>query len=97
MSISRIGDVQAKPGQAEELRNFLISILPMIRSAAGCASVQLYQSEEDPAKFITIEVWDSLDSHQASVKNIPADKLGEIKPLLAKSPGGGYFKLVDQL
>ena len=96
MSISRIGDVQAKPGRAEELRDFLGSILPMIRSAEGCESVQLYQSAEDPSKFIMIEVWDSIESHQASVKNIPAEKLGEIRPLLATSPSGGYFRLVDQ-
>lgn len=96
MSISRIGDMQAKPGRAEELRDFLISILPMIRSAEGCESVQLYQSEENPSKFIMIEVWESMDSHQASVKNIPAEKLGEIRPLLATSPSGGYFRLVDQ-
>lgn len=96
MSISRIGDVQAKPERVEELRHFLISIMPMIRSSEGCESVQLYQSDEDPAKFIMIEVWDSLESHQASVKNIPAEKLGEIRPLLATSPSGGYFRLVDQ-
>ena len=95
MSISRIGEVQAKEGLANELRDFLISIMPGIKSAEGCKSVQLYQSADDPSKFMIIEVWDSVESHQASVRNIPPEKLGEIRPLLATSPSGSYFKLIE--
>ena len=94
MSISRIGEIQAKEGLPEELREFLISIMPGIQSSEGCETVQLYQSQDDPSKFMMIEVWDSIESHQASVKNIPAEKLGEIRPLLATSPSGSYFKLI---
>ena len=94
MSISRIGEVQAKEAFTEELRDFLISIMPGIKSAKGCESVQLYQSVDDSSKFMMIEVWDNIGSHQASVKNIPAEKLGEIRPLLATSPSGSYFKLI---
>lgn len=94
MSVSRIGEMKAKEDLSEELREFLISIMPGIRSSAGCESVQLYQSQDDPTKFMMIEVWDSIESHQASVKNIPPEKLGEIRPLLATSPGGSYYKLI---
>ena len=95
MTISRIGDVQAKEGLTEELRDFLLSIMPGIRSSEGCKSVHLYQSADDPSKFVMIEVWDSVESHRASVKNIPPEKLGEIRPLLATSPSGSYFKLIE--
>ena len=94
MSVSRIGEVQAKPESVEELRDFLSSIMPGIKASQGCESVQLYQSEDDPSKFLMIEVWDSVESHQASVKNIAPEKLGEIRPLLATSPRGNYFKLI---
>ena len=96
MSVTRIGETQAKPELTETLQDFLISILPMIKSSEGCESVQLYQSQEDPSKFMIVEVWDSVESHQASVKNIPPEKLGEIRPLLAGSPSGSYFNLVHQ-
>jgi quinol monooxygenase YgiN len=96
MSISRIGEIQAKAGSTETMRDFLISIMPGIRSSEGCESVQLYQSQDDPSKFMMIEVWDSIESHQASVRNIPPEKLDEIRPLLAASPSGSYFRLVDQ-
>src|SRR5690348_15485314 len=96
MSIIRIGEFQAKQESIEEMRDFLISIMPGIKSSQGCESVQLYQSHDDPTKFTMIEVWDSAESHQASVKNIPPEKLGEIRGLLASSPSGNYFKLVEQ-
>ena len=96
MSVARIGEVQAKEGLTEALREFLISIMPIIRSSKGCESVQLYRSQDDPAKFIMIEIWDSFESHQASVKNIPPEKLAEIRPLLASAPSGGYHNLVHE-
>ena len=95
MAVARIGEVQAKPELTEELREFLASIMPGIKEAAGCESVHLYQSEEDLSKFMMVEMWDSIESHQASVKNIPAEKLGEIRPLLATSPSGSYFRLIE--
>ena len=94
MSISRIGETQAKPEMVAELREFLLSILPIIQSSQGCESVQLYQNHDDPSKFLMIEVWDSLESHRASVKNIPSELLAQIQPLLASSPSGSYFTLV---
>lgn len=96
MSISRIGETQSKPQTTEELRDFLKSIMPIIKSSQGCESVTLYQSHDDPTKFMMIEVWDSIESHQASVKNIPPEMLAEIRPLLAAAPTGSYYDLVRE-
>lgn len=95
MSITRIGEFQAKSKSTEALRDFLLSIMPMIKSSQGCESVTLYQSQAEPTKFTMFEVWDSIESHQASVKNIPPEMLAEIKPLLASTPSGGYFELIS--
>jgi quinol monooxygenase YgiN len=94
MSVYRVGEVQAKEGLVEDLREFLRSILPLIAASEGCQSVQLYQRQDDPSTFMIIEVWDTVESHRASVKNIPPEKLGEIQPLLATSPSGSYFHLI---
>jgi len=96
MTIHRIGETQAKPETAEALRDFLLSILPSIKSSQGCESVRMYQSHDDPTRFTIIEVWDSIESHQASVKNIPPEMLMQIRPLLASAPSGGYFELVNE-
>ena len=95
MTITRIGETQAKPELTTELHTFLISILQTIKSSQGCESVTLYQSIDEPTKFIIFEVWDSIESHQASVQHIPPEKLAEIRPLLATAPSGGYFDLVE--
>jgi len=57
MAIGRIGKFQARPEQCENLREFLISLLPLIKSSRGCESVQLYQQQEDPTRFTMLEVW----------------------------------------
>jgi heme oxygenase (mycobilin-producing) len=95
MSITRIGETQAKPELTDALRDFLVSIMPMIKASQGCESVTLYQSHEDPAKFTMIEIWDSIEAHQASVKNIPPEMLVQIRPLLASAPSGGYFSQIQ--
>lgn len=95
MSISRIGEFQAKPEDTEVLSAFLLSIMPIIKASQGCESVALYQSQDDPTKFTMIEGWDSIESHQVSVKNIPSEMLSEIRPLLASAPSGGYFDLIE--
>jgi quinol monooxygenase YgiN len=96
MSIFRIGETQAKPDSIEELREFLMSIMPGIKASPGCESVQLYQSQADPTKFTMIEVWESMESHQASVKEIPPELLAKIRPLLAAAPSGSYFELIQE-
>lgn len=95
MTIYRIGETQAKEETIEALRDFLLSIIPNITASAGCETVTLYQSRDDPAKFTMIEVWDSVESHQASAKDIPPELLAEIRPLLASPPSGGYFEKLD--
>ena len=94
MSIARIGEFTGKAGRIDELKDFLFSIVPIIKSSPGCESVHLYQSQDDPIRFTMIEIWDNTESHQASVKNIPPEKLAEIRPLLGSSPSGSYYELL---
>ena len=96
MSITRIGETQTKPETTKALRDFLLSILPLIKSSQGCESATLYQSRDNPSKFTIIEVWDSVESHEAWVRNIPPETLTGIKPLLASEPNGGYFELISK-
>ncbi len=95
MSITRISEFQAKQESIEASRDLLISIMDGIKSSQGCESVQLYQSQDDRTKFAMIELWESIDSHQASVKNIPAEQLTVIRPLLASAPSGRYYDLIQ--
>ena len=92
MSITRINEFKAQEGQADALRDLLHSVLPMIEASDGCRSCQVLQGLDVPAQIVVIEVWDSAEAHQASVKNIPPGLLQEAMQLLAAPPKGGYYK-----
>jgi len=91
MSITRINEFQAQEGKDEALRDLIESFVPLIESSDGCQSCQLLQSLEDPTRIVVIEVWDSTEAHQASIKNIPPGALQEAMKLLAGPPKGGYY------
>ena len=91
MSITRINEFQAQEGKSEALRDLIASFVPLIESSDGCQSCQLLQSQEDPTRIVVIEVWDSTEAHQASMKNIPPGALQEAMKLLAGPPKGGYY------
>ena len=40
---------------------------------------------------MVIELWDSIEAHKASVKDIPPEQLEEVIQLLASPPQGRYF------
>lgn len=92
MPITRYGEVQAAPNQTDALRDFLKSIMPIIRSSAGNLSCQLLQDQEEPSKFVMIEIWETVEAHQASAKNIPPELLAQIRPLLGGAPQGKYLE-----
>jgi quinol monooxygenase YgiN len=91
VNITRISEFQAKDGQTQGLRDFLNSIVPTIAALEGCRSCRLLQDQEDERRFVVIELWESLEAHKASVKEIPPEQLEEIMRLVASPPQGRYF------
>jgi quinol monooxygenase YgiN len=91
MSITRINKFEAKDGMAGDLHDFLRSIVPLIKQSQDCESCQVLQNQENMNEFIVIEVWASISAHKASAKDIPAEKIGEVMPMLASPPGGSYY------
>jgi len=92
MTVIRMGEMQAAEGKTEELRAFLLSIVPIITNSAGNVSCQLLHNQDDRTKFAMIEVWESVDAHRDSVKNIPPGMLAAIRPLLGAVPSGSYYR-----
>jgi quinol monooxygenase YgiN len=90
VSITRISEFRAKDGQAQKLRDFLTSIVPAIEASEGCRSCRLLQDQGDETRFVVIELWDSVEAHKASVKDIPPEQLEEVMRLLVDPPQGRY-------
>ncbi len=91
MSITRISEFQAKPGNTEEVRTLLNSVIQIVQSTIGCESARLLQSQDDAARFVVIEIWSTVDAHKAAAKNIPPEKFRTAMQLLVSPPIGAYY------
>jgi quinol monooxygenase YgiN len=91
MGMTRINEFRAKEGKTDALRALLTRIIPTIASSTGCLSCQLLQSHETPTRFVVIEVWDSIESHQASMRDIPPEEFSEVMELLDGTPVDEYY------
>jgi quinol monooxygenase YgiN len=94
MAVTRINRFMAADGALEPLRGMLESIVPLIRQADGSLDCRLLQSTDDPNEFVVLEVWASVEAHQAAVKSIPSELIANIMPLVASPPGGSYYAAV---
>ena len=94
MPITRINEFRAAPEQSDTLRDFLLSVIERILGADGCQSCQLLRHHDDDARFAIVEVWDSIDSHQAAASRIPPELLAQARPLFAEPARGAYYDAV---
>ena len=91
MSLVRINQFDARPDHRDALRETLASLLPTIRDAAGCLSVQLLESEDVPGRFVILEAWATRADQDLAASRIPTDVLHKTMTMLADLPSGGFF------
>ena len=60
--------------------------------APGCRSCELLVQRDDPTRLAIIEVWDSVEAHQASVSRIPPGLLQQAQTLFAVPARGAYYE-----
>lgn len=65
MSITSILEVQVKPESVDAVPPILEAILADTRAYDGCHSVLVVQDTADPARFLAIETWASLEHDTA--------------------------------
>lgn len=97
MAITRINRFPAKPDSAAALNDFLRSVIARIVDAPGCRSCELFVQRDDLTRLTIIEVWDSLEAHEASVSRIPPGLLQQAQTLLAMPVEGVYFERVSDV
>lgn len=64
-----IATLVAKADKIEETKAALSSLVDPTRDEPGCVSYQLFQSNDDPTEFVTVEEFTddaAVDSHMAS-------------------------------
>ena len=65
--LTAIGVVRAKPHQEEELGRRMAALLEPTRSEPVCIAYDLFQSIEDPAIWVVLEQWRSVEDLDAHV------------------------------
>lgn len=92
MSITRINTFRALDEHVDDLKKFLLALLPVIRASAGCQSCQFLQDQTLPSRMIIIEVWDSMEAHHDSLQHVSRESIEQVKTMLASAPVGGYYQ-----
>ncbi|MEF8714937.1 MAG: putative quinol monooxygenase [Accumulibacter sp.] len=79
--------ITARSGRENELRSVLQDLLGPSRQESGCMSYELFQNQDDPLEFVTVEQWTdpaAADAHLASAHVATAITLAS--ELLAQPP-----------
>lgn len=70
-----------------QVRDILTALVPPSRAEAGCLAYDLFQDDESPQDFITVESWAdgrAADAHMATPH--VADAIAKAGSLLAQAP-----------
>lgn len=93
MSITRINKFQAAPTKADELNEFLKSILPYISSCEGSLFCEILRDVENNDNFVVVEKWENIEAHKKSIAGFPQEKMMDAMVLFATMPEGNYYKV----
>lgn len=91
MSVARVGEFRAAEGKADALADFLASVRDIVLGSEGAIACDVFRDRADPGRFLVIERWQTVEAHQASVKNIPPEMFRAAMALFAEPPKGSYF------
>ncbi|HNH91704.1 MAG TPA: putative quinol monooxygenase [Accumulibacter sp.] len=79
--------IKARAGQEAALRSLLRELCTPSRNESGCLSYELFENDDDPLEFVTVEQWRdqaAADAHLASAHVAAAIALAS--ELLAQAP-----------
>ncbi len=95
MSVLRLNEFNALPGQFEALVAAFEAIIPIIRDCDGCERCELLLKVADgntnDDRLIILEVWRDVAAHQNAAKAVPPEQFQTIMALLSGPPKGQYY------
>lgn len=91
MSITRINHFTAASGKSEALLTFLQSLVPYISGSMGCIVCEVLRQHDNDEKFVVIEKWQDVKSHQQSLANFPADDMQAAMALFGQPPSSAAY------
>jgi len=83
------GQKKLRPMHSEP---FSDRLSPALRRPAVACRASCFRAKDDPGRFVILEIWDSIESHKAAVKDIPPEMFVTVMELLDGRPSGEYFR-----
>ncbi|MFM9270166.1 putative quinol monooxygenase [Halomonas elongata] len=73
----------AAPGKGYELAEIMLKASQVVARLDGCELYIIQQSTSEESKILITEVWDSMQSHQASLETTEVQNIiAEAKPMI---------------
>lgn len=91
MTVARHYVMTAASGQEEVLGAALRELAAAVRLTAGCEGCELLQDTEQPARYVFIEKWASIEAHKAGGASLPKEAFKPVMAALAGPPEGTYL------
>ncbi|HLW01291.1 MAG TPA: antibiotic biosynthesis monooxygenase family protein [Ktedonobacterales bacterium] len=95
--ITEIAVFQAVPGKEEVFARGIQQGIKVIGRDPGCRSVAVQRCIEDPARFLLIVQWESLEAHIEGFRKSPsfAEYRSHINGLFLDSPAVHHYEALD--
>ena len=91
MPVKRINEFHAVVGAEEALGAFLARVISLVVAAPGCTYCQLLVDPTDTRRYMILEEWTDIESHQAAASRVPAEMYADFQKLIAEPPRGRYY------
>ncbi len=91
MSVTLINTFRAKEGQGDELREMFKTWEGGISAAPGCRDLRVFVDPDAADVVLSIEEWDSRESHQSFVDSISEEAMAAAYTVLTGPPEVKYY------
>ena len=94
--VTEVAVFQAVPGKEEAFAQGIQRGAEVVRRDAGCRSVAIHRCIEDPARFLLMIQWESLEAHTESFRKSPrfAEYRSHINGLFIDSPIVHHYEML---
>jgi quinol monooxygenase YgiN len=96
VSVAALLEFRFKPEVHDQVPGVLSSVLAVTRNFDGCQRIDVLVDDEDPGRYLLVELWESLE-HDAEYRKFRASPEGvsELPPLLAAPPVLAYYSVAS--
>lgn len=92
MTIFRYYEMRAREGCEHDLRAALGELAAQVVPLPGCDGADFYRDPGDPALFVFIERWDSIDAHRLAGAMLGKHAFAPVMAALSGPPSGRYLE-----